>query len=146
MKQLDDAEECFNQALALYKHKSTQSIGIAHVLHNLGCLYSDFLNDMHTQSCLEEALNIYTTLSPDHPNIKTIQHMLGGTSGLSDKAQQFLPPAQDTITSEEPKSNSNTTDTSTAKTPTAYTSAPTTEADNGRVKPKRKDKKHCAIS
>ena len=37
MKQLDDAEECFNQALALYKHKSTQSIGIAHVLYNLGC-------------------------------------------------------------------------------------------------------------
>ena len=86
MKQLDDAEECFNQALALYKRQSTQSIGMAHVLYNLGCLYSDFLNDSHAKSCLEEAFDIYTTLSPDHPNIKTIQCMLGGTLSKSDTA------------------------------------------------------------
>ena len=111
MKQLDDAEECFNQALALYKRQSTQSIGMAHVLYNLACLYSDFLIDKRTKSCLEEALDIYTTLSPDHPNIKTIRRMLGGTSGISDtvtaissnQALQSLSPAQDTITSEEPK-------------------------------------------
>ena len=86
MKQLDDAEECFNQALALYKRQSTQSIGMAHVLYNLGCLYSDFLNDSHAKSSLEEATDIYTTLSPDHPNIKTIQCMLGGTLSKSDTA------------------------------------------------------------
>ena len=112
MKQLDDAEECFNQALALYKHKSTQSIGMAHVLYNLGCLYSDFLNDKHTKSCLEEALDIYTILSPDHPNIKTIRPMLRGTSGVSDtvaavsstnQAQRSLSPAQDAPISALPK-------------------------------------------
>ena len=32
MKQLDDAEECFNQALALYKRRSTQSIGMYFII------------------------------------------------------------------------------------------------------------------
>ena len=156
MKQLDDAEKCFNQALALYKLQSTQSIGMAHVLYNLGCLYSDFLNDKRKKSCLEEALDIYTTISPDHPNIKTIQRMLGGTSGLSDteaaissnQALQSLSPAQDTITSKQPEGahcDTATTDTSTAGTPTAEATTTCTAAafaaDNGRMKPKRKDKK-----
>ena len=48
IKQLEDAEDCINQALALYKRQSTQSIGKAHVLYNLlGCLYSDFLIDSY---------------------------------------------------------------------------------------------------
>ena len=32
MKQLDDAEECFNQALALYNRRSTQSIGMYFII------------------------------------------------------------------------------------------------------------------
>ena len=94
MKQLEDAEDCINQALALYKRLSTQSIGKAHVLYNLGCLYSDFLNDSYTKSCLEEALDIYTTLSPDHPNIKTIQRMYRGISSKSDTAIAVSNPDQ----------------------------------------------------
>ena len=67
MEQYSDADQCYTEALAIYRKLSPggDSVDIAKTLNNQGVNYNHMKQYSNADQCYTEALDIYRKFSPD---------------------------------------------------------------------------------
>ena len=78
MKQYSNADQCYTEALAVYRKLSPgdDTVDIANTLCAQGLNYTEAGDEGKAREKLREALNMYKRLDPDNPNITRIQDYL----------------------------------------------------------------------
>lgn len=87
MGQYDGSEECYNQALVIYK-QLPERIETDNTLHNLGILYRLHRKDKYTGESYGDALRLYTRFDPDSPYIRRIRGYLSEIFDVSETASE----------------------------------------------------------